>query len=63
MFLLAWIPPLSRTGSVMKAHAALDTLTRPRRPSVETVRALPSRPQPSKGASLLGIKAEGILSS
>lgn len=30
----------------MKAHAALDTLTRPRRPSVETVRALPSRPQP-----------------
>ncbi len=46
MFLLAWIPPLSRTGSVMKAHAALDTLTRPRRPSVETVRALPSRPQP-----------------
>lgn len=30
----------------MKAHAALDTLTRLRRPSVETVRALPPRPQP-----------------
>lgn len=29
----------------MKAHAALDILTRPRRPEVETVRAVPPRPR------------------
>lgn len=36
----------------MKSHAALDILTRPRRPELETVRAVPVSPRPAPDAEL-----------